>query len=248
MVLRLPHQFSDWSRRPAATNAAACSSVIPTSFTNFGRNTPSRLKVWACERLAIAISIEEPPSSSAPSTHGGQPTRRQLQHPRQGVQPSFRYTLTASPAAFLRHIYAARCRSLSSSRRLSAAGYGGQLRIRPEIYHGSLRHCRQAAKLAGLSDLSQVTSCLLWVFLDVFQPCEYHPWGCPRFQRGEEGKVLRLRLTHLFRRFAGLSALAPSEDDFAQDLCAFRHATRGPSTSTGATLYHFWMPRCLWIT
>lgn len=133
-------------------------------------------------------------------------------------------------------------------RRLSDAGCGGQLRIRPEIYRGSLRHCRQAATLAGLSDLSQVTSCLLWVFLDVFQPCEYHPWGRPRFQQGEEGKVLRLRLTHLFRRFAGLSALAPSENDLAQDLCAFRHATRDPSSSTGATLFHFWMPRFLWIT
>lgn len=211
-------------------------SVTLTSFHGYRRATAS----LSC------VNDEEPPSSSAPSTCRGQPTCRQLQYPRQGVESSFRYTLTASPAFRLNR--AARRNSLTGSGRLSDAGYGGQLRIRPESDRGSLRHCRHAATRAGLSDLSQVTACLLWVFLDVFQPCEYYPWGRPRFQRGEEGKVLRLRLTHLFRRFAGLSAIAPSEDDLAQVLCASRHATRDLSSSTGATLRHYRMPRCLWIT
>lgn len=182
--------------------------------------------------------------SNSRCTRGPTPVH-QLQYPRQG--PNHRFDTHSLPHLPFGSI-ALPCAIPFGPGRLSDAGCGGQLRIRPEIYRGSLRHCRQAATLAGLSDLSQVTSCLLWVFLDVFQPCEYHPWGRPRFQQGEEGKVLRLRLTHLFRRFAGLSALAPSENDLAQDLCAFRHATRDPSSSTGATLFHFWMPRFLWIT
>lgn len=64
--------------------------------------------------------------------------------------------------------------------------------------------------IAGIQDLSQLHLNLLSVNLDAVQTHRYHPLGwVPKFQRGEEGKVLRLRSMHLFRQFADFSALAP---------------------------------------
>lgn len=110
------------------------------------------------------------------------------------------------------------------------------------IFRGSLRRSRFLPRNRVAFYRVRSGYVLLTVVLDAIQPRIHHPWGRPRFQPGEEGEALSLRNTHLFRRSAGLAALAPSDDAIAPVLgaCPARYARplqlpgRYPGSLSGA--------------